>query len=202
MRMAPRPRTEPYLLDISAGLTPAAALLLIYPVGDAWHVPLTRRGSQLRHHTGQISLPGGRIDPGESVEQTAVREAFEEVGLDPAVVELIGRLTPVPIPVSQFLLHPVVGFAQQRPAFEAAAGEVDRIIEVPVLDLLQPDRVRWEERHRSRRPEVLMDVPYFDVAEERIWGATAMVLSELVAVLSGIVPDQSGAGPGEVPSRD
>lgn len=184
LRMAPRPRPgwDPHALP--PGLRDAAALLLLYPHDGAWHVPLTLRGSALRHHTGQVSLPGGRLDAGESIETAALREADEEVGVAPASVEVIGYLTPLHIPVSGHLLHPVVGVAAQRPRFRVAAAEVERLIEVPVAHLRAPDVVAWEQRRRDRPPEVLMDVPYFAVAGVRVWGATAMILAEFLAVLA------------------
>ena len=164
-------------------LRPAAALLLIYLHNDSWYIPLTVRGSRLRHHTGQVSLPGGRIDPGESIEEAALREAHEEVAVESPLVEVLGRLTPLAIDVSGHLLHPVVGLALQRPAFRVAEPEVERLIEVPVARLRDPNLVRWEERTRSIPPYELMDVPYFDVEDVRIWGATAMVLAEFLALL-------------------
>ena len=179
--MAPEPRTWP---EEDAVLRPAAALLLIYPHAGEWHVPLTVRGSGLRHHTGQVSLPGGRLDyPNESVEQAALREAQEEIGVAPNAVEIIGRLTPVPIAVSGHLLHPVVGIATERPAFSVAAPEVERLIELPVARLTEPDAVGSERRMRPLPPHVVQIVPYFDAAGVRIWGATAMVLAEFAALL-------------------
>jgi 8-oxo-dGTP pyrophosphatase MutT (NUDIX family) len=181
LRMAPDPRTWP---DDGAVLRPAAALLLIYPHAGEWHVPLTVRGSGLRHHTGQVSLPGGRLDhPDESVEQAALREAQEEIGLAPNTVEIIGRLTPVPIAVSGHLLQPVVGITTQRPAFSIAAPEVERLIELSVARLIAPDAVGAEQRMRRMTPQVVQTVPYFDAAGVRIWGATAMVLAEFAALL-------------------
>jgi 8-oxo-dGTP pyrophosphatase MutT (NUDIX family) len=181
LRMAPDPRTWP---DDGAVLRPAAALLLIYPHAGEWHVPLTVRGSGLRHHTGQVSLPGGRLDhPDESVEQAALREAQEEIGLAPNTVEIIGRLTPVPIAVSGHLLQPVVGITTQRPAFSIAAPEVERLIELSVARLIAPDAVGAEQRMRRMTPQVVQTVPYFDSAGVRIWGATAMVLAEFAALL-------------------
>jgi 8-oxo-dGTP pyrophosphatase MutT (NUDIX family) len=183
LRMSPRPRLGADSgVDVST-LRPAAALLLIYQQDNAWHVPLTVRGSTLRHHTGQVSLPGGRLDAGESVEDGALREAHEEIGVSPSEVDVLGRLTSIPVFVSDHLLHPVVGFAAQRPQFNLASHEVERLIEVPVALLREPNRVLWEERTRIQPPSGVMNVPYFDVLDARVWGATAMVLAEFVALV-------------------
>jgi 8-oxo-dGTP pyrophosphatase MutT (NUDIX family) len=184
LRMAPEPRMWP---EEGATLRPAAALLLIYPNEGEWHVPLTVRASGLRHHTGQVSLPGGRLDhPDETIEQAALREAEEEIGIPPGEVEILGRLTPVPIAVSAHVLYPVVGVANERPAFRVAAHEVERLIELPVPRLMHPDIVGSEQRARPQTPRELQTVPYFSVGGARIWGATAMVLAEFIALLERI----------------
>jgi 8-oxo-dGTP pyrophosphatase MutT (NUDIX family) len=186
VRMSPRPRLGADSgVDVTS-LRPAAALLLIYPYEDAWHMPLTLRGSNLRHHTGQVSLPGGRLDPGESVEQGALREAHEEIGVMPADVDVLGRLTPLPVYVSGHLLTPVIGFTSDRPHFNLHSHEVERLIEVPVGLLREPGRVLWEERTRILPPQGVMKVPYFDVPDAHVWGATAMVLAEFVALLEDV----------------
>ncbi len=185
LRMAPRFR-ETVAPDAVDDFRQAAALLLLYPHKGSWHIPLTVRGSRLRHHTGQVSMPGGRIDLGESIEQAALREAEEEVAIDPASVEILRRLTPLPIAASGHLLHPVLGVTSQRPAFRVAEHEVERLIEVPVARLKGPDLVRWEERKRSLPPYTMMDVPYFDLEDTHIWGATAMVLAEFLALIGDV----------------
>lgn len=186
LRMAPRPRltwnphADPPLRD-------AAALVLLYPRDGVWWLPLTLRASTLPHHTSQVSLPGGRVDPGETLEQAALREAHEEVGVEPANVTVLGQLTPLPVPISRYLLHPVVGVAPSRPDFRVASAEVDRLIETSIPHLLSADTQRVHQRPRYRDAEGTMDVPHFEVDGAQVWGATAMVLSELLAIVDGLV---------------
>jgi 8-oxo-dGTP pyrophosphatase MutT (NUDIX family) len=170
-------------------LRPAAALLVMYPRERGWCIPLTVRGSTLRHHTGQVSLPGGRLDrPDETAEEAALREANEETGVVPADVEVLGRLTPLPIAVSGHLLQPVVGVMAAPPVFTLAPHEVQRVIETPLAQLRRHDAVAWEKRRSSLSPDVVMNVPYFAIDGARVWGATAMVLAEFLALVDGIEP--------------
>jgi len=147
---------------------------------DEGHIVLTVRADTLGRHGGQVSLPGGVIDPGESVEQAALREAHEEVGLAQDQVRVLGALTPLDIPVSGFRLHPVVGASDTRPRLTPAHGEVARILEVDLDELLAPDSVVHTPRERDG---VSVRIPGFHVHGVTIWGATAMVLSEFLSML-------------------
>ena len=182
--MAPRPRVgwDPH--HFPDGLREGAALLLVYPIDGHPHVLLTVRGAMLRKHTGQVSFPGGSVDPHESFESAALREASEEVGIAPAEVRVLGRLTPLHIPVSGFRLHPVVGIATARPNFVAAEWEVARILEVPVDDLRDPARIQreWQRREAMGKPYDV-EIPYFSIEGQKVWGATAMALAEFLALL-------------------
>jgi 8-oxo-dGTP pyrophosphatase MutT (NUDIX family) len=179
-RLAPLPRRQwPREFD-QTRIRPAAGLLLVFPRGGDAHIVLTVRAETLERHGGQVSLPGGVIEPGESFAQAALREAQEEVGLPSDRVRVLGALTPLDIPVSGFRLHPVVAARETPPTFVAAHGEVARILEVPVAALLDPRSVVSTERHRMG---VAMRVPAFQVSGAEIWGATAMVLAEFLALL-------------------
>ncbi|MGQ0733826.1 MAG: NUDIX hydrolase [Acidobacteriota bacterium] len=184
LRMSPQPRPGWDPRARPDGLRHGAALLLVYPVERQAHVLLTVRGSTLRHHTGQVSLPGGAVDPDETLEDAALRESFEEVGLAAAAVRILGRLTPIHIPVSQYLLHPILGIADERPDFKVDALEVARILEVPVSGLREPAAVGREAQLRNVEGRTVpIEVPYFAVDGEKVWGATAMVLAEFLALV-------------------
>jgi 8-oxo-dGTP pyrophosphatase MutT (NUDIX family) len=158
----------------------AAALLLLYPGDHGPAVPLTVRASGLARHAGQISLPGGASDPGEALADTALREASEEIGIDPAGVRVLGELTPVHVLVSGFTLHPVVGVTDQRPAFIVAADEVEEVLEVSLAHLRDASRIR---RGTRLREGVAVEYPYFDLLGHQVWGATAMVLGEFICLI-------------------
>jgi 8-oxo-dGTP pyrophosphatase MutT (NUDIX family) len=179
-RMAPTPRPGWLPGRSPAESRAAATLLLMFPAEAQVHLLLTVRSSRLPSHAGQISLPGGAVESGEVIEGAALREAHEETGVDPAAVRLLGRLTPLHIPVSGFVLHPVVGATDSRPQFRIADGEVERLLEPSLEQLLDPDCVqRWS------RPwdGLFQDVPYYSLDGSRVWGATAMVLAEFLEIV-------------------
>jgi 8-oxo-dGTP pyrophosphatase MutT (NUDIX family) len=164
----------------------AAGLLLVFPTtANAAHILLTVRADTLGRHGGQVSLPGGVVDAGETFEQAALREAREEVGLSTNLVRVLGALTPLDIPVSGFRLHPIVGVSERRPQLTPAAREVARILEPAIDSLMAPDCVV---RTRRARDGVAMTVPGFHLEGVEIWGATAMVLAEFLSLLDWSSP--------------
>lgn len=177
--LAPRPR-RPLRHDTDR-LRRAAGLLLLYPIDHAPHLLLTKRAGSLTRHGGQVSLPGGEVEPPETLERAALREAHEEVGIDPTQVRVLGALTPLQIPVSGFLFHPFVGATDERPAFHVADNEVAGLIEVPLDALLDRGRLgrRWQ-----TRDGIDVEVPYFDLDGGKVWGATAMIVSEFLHLIS------------------
>jgi len=178
--MAPQPRRE-WPADYNpAHVRHAAGLLLVFPSGQDAHVVLTVRADTLGRHSGQVSLPGGVAEPGETYDQAALREAYEEIALPPGAVQLLGALTAVDIPVSGFRLHPILGVTTTLPSLTPADGEVARILEVSVSELCDPARRTSLRLSREGRDIV---APAFGIAGSNIWGATAMVLAEFLVLL-------------------
>ena len=163
------------------GVSPreAAVIILLIPAGDDLLLPLTVRSTALVNHSGEVSLPGGSADPDdESLAATALRECYEELGISPAAVEVWGMLTPIYIPPSNFRITPVVGFTPDTPTFKPNPTEVAMVLLARLNQLLDPSTVVIEEWERRG---ITMRVPFFNIEGHKVWGATALVLSELVA---------------------
>lgn len=180
--MAPRPRIGWHPGEIPDDARPGAGLLLLFPHGGQPHLVLTLRHGDLPQHAGQVSLPGGAQDPGESLVEAALRETHEEIGVEPSDVRIVGSLSPLHIPVSGFALHPFVAVTDHRPQLTPEAGEVEQILEVPLSWLRDRARIRTEEREFRGTPYT---VPYFELFDLKVWGATAMILAEFLVLIGG-----------------
>lgn len=160
---------------------PAAVLVAMFDEAGEAHVLLTRRAATMRSHRHQVSFPGGRLDPGERPEAAALREAYEEVGLDPASVELLGPLPPLTTFSGLSAITPFVGAVARRPVLHANPAEVERAFTVP-LAALAADGCHWEERWPF--PDgVPRPLHFFDLPEDLIWGATARILASFLCQL-------------------
>lgn len=163
---------------------PAAVLVLLVPNrGGEAHIVLTERVVGGRYHSGEVSFPGGRSEPDDADEAaTALREAWEEVGLDAvaAGVTVLGMLDPVVIPVSGFRLTPILAFAERSPALRPAPAEVSRILEPPISRFLSDAPIRIVQRETGGR---LLRYGAYPIDDLVVWGATARVLGQLGAIL-------------------
>ena len=197
-RLGPVPPLPPpgASIDRAGSLpSPSAVLVALFEEAGETRVLLTRRADGLRSHRGEVCFPGGRVDPGEDAPATALREAFEEVALSPAAVDVAGWLRPVQTLSSRSHISPVVGRLDRRPSVVPSAAEVDRVFDVALADLLAEGAFR-EERWAGPSPDGVASsegwrpVWFFEAAGETIWGATARVLYELLSLAS------SGPSPG------
>ena len=167
----------------SQNYRPSAVLILLFPnEQQQTSVLLIERMTYNGHHSGQIALPGGKAEPEDSdLQATALREFFEETGADVSPT-VIGKLTPVYIPVSKFMVQPFVSYVEQRPNFSASAYEVNALIEWEINHLLNPDVIK--ETIIEPTPGYKLKTPYFDVQGKVLWGATAMMLNELKKIIN------------------
>lgn len=169
------------------GARNSAVLVLLHDTGtggiDGVEALFTKRAQHLRNHKGEISFPGGRMEAGETPVETALREAWEEVALDPALVTVVGELDHLSTVVSNSYIVPVVATVAERPALAPHAGEVDRILWVPLDELARADTYReeWWGIGDLERP-----IHFFELDDETIWGATARMLHQLLRLAHGV----------------
>jgi 8-oxo-dGTP pyrophosphatase MutT (NUDIX family) len=159
----------------------SAILILFYPFEDKINIPLILRPQYDGMHGGQVAFPGGRYEKtDENLIRTAIREAQEEIGIRATDVQVIGQLTELYIPPSNFLVQPVVGFMNKKPAFYPDPREVDTIFEISVDEIMNPEIIT-EELLNVRGVEV--QAPIYSIQNHKVWGATAMMIAELLMVL-------------------
>jgi 8-oxo-dGTP pyrophosphatase MutT (NUDIX family) len=157
-------------------------MVLLYPIDDIIHTVLTLRTSYKGVHSGQVSFPGGkREQDDENLIATALRETWEEVGVPDYDIEVGGGLTELYIPASNFIVTPYVGIVKERPEFQPNHREVEKIIEAD-LHILMDDTLRKQTQVKIGE-NLTIDAPYFDIDGQIVWGATAMMLSELAEII-------------------
>jgi len=184
LKMAPEPRPgQKTCEEVRDTCREAAVLVLIYPLRKKLHLVLTLRTSKVDHHRDQVSFPGGEKDGHETIPAAALREAREELGVPASVVEVVGQLTPLYVPPSNYCIFPVVATARKGPRFRPAPAEVAEVIELPLEVLLDPGSVRREVWNLLGRETV---VPYYAFGGHKIWGATAMILAEFAEIIAGL----------------
>jgi len=178
--LPPGRRLKTYDNEISS-VKLSSVLLLLFPEGDQLYTCLTKRPQTMKHHPGQISFPGGKVEKEDrSAESTALREAREEVGINPDAIEILGKLSDLYVEVSKFSIQPFLAWADQKPDFLVDYGEVEELILFPVSDFVTDEIISETELETVTGP---LQIKYYPYNGEFIWGATAMILSELIEIL-------------------
>lgn len=186
--LPPGRRLKSYDHELSS-VKPSSVLLLLFPEGDQLYICLTKRPSTMTFHPGQISFPGGKAEKEDhSAEMTALREAREEVGIDTSAIEILGKLSDLYVEVSKFSIQPFLAWADKKPEFLLNASEVEDLILFPLSDFIANETIFETELDTVTG---LLRIKYYPFNGEMIWGATAMILSELIEILKRWESDQS-----------
>ena len=162
---------------------PAAVLILLFPFEDEIQFFLTKRTEDVEHHKGQISLPGGIRENDESLNETALRETKEEVGIDSTKIIISGSLTPLFIPVTGYIVHPFIGWCKEKPSTKIHDVEVNQLFSVSITELMD-EKILQTEQWNIRGYDAI--VPYYNFGKCKVWGATAAILSEFKSILEDI----------------
>lgn len=176
--MAPRPKfIEGYEGIHTTPPVNSAVMILVLPLGNELVIPFIKRANGGKYHGGQIALPGGKMEPSDAnTLQTALRECYEEVGVLPQSISILGVLSDIYIPLSNFNITPIVGTALKMPEFTLSENEVEKVILVKLSALFDENSKKTEVFYRHEHKIV---APGYQIGEEFIWGATAMIISEL-----------------------
>ena len=168
-------------LSMNPSYKSGCVIMLVFPEVNHTRMLLMERADGDDIHSGQISFPGGKREMDDrSMEETALRETYEEVGIDPAELKIIGKLSDLYIPVSNYLVHPFIALAERLPATKLNPREAKRIL-IPPLDIFMLDQMP-QDRFKSKVGGWI-NAPYFPFESYKIWGATAMMISELVEII-------------------
>jgi 8-oxo-dGTP pyrophosphatase MutT (NUDIX family) len=175
------PVGEKFTINHSGNPKSGGVLILLYPNKGEVYLPLILRSSYNGAHSGQISFPGGKSELNESPESTALREAREEIGVNPEAVKLIGKLSPHYVIPSNILVQPVIGVSESKPDFLPDAREVVTVIEFKISSILSPDSIR---NGIIKAGNYTLNAPFFNSEAGNVWGATAMMLNEFRFLLN------------------
>lgn len=169
-------------LQPNAQTREGAVLILLYPEKDTLGLPLILRPQNEKGvHSGQAAFPGGKKDETDKdFIQTALREAQEEVSLDISEVKILGQISPLFVFASNFMVYPTVAYTEKKPCLQANPAEVAEIFFTDIDTLKNPVTIK---KTLISTPQYTFEAPYFDIAGKIVWGATAMMLSELIAIL-------------------
>lgn len=181
--MAPKPvDMRRFSSSPKEGSRSSSVLILMYPDQNRTFFPLIKRPKYPGVHSGQVAFPGGKMEESDrDIFHTALREAEEEIGVSQKEIQIIGSLTSLYIPASNFLVHPVIGFTTNPPNWIPDQKEVERVIATDIHQLIQPETKR--ETILEPVINLKLQTPYFDIQGEIVWGATAMILSELIEII-------------------
>lgn len=159
----------------------SSVLVLIFPMDGKLYTCLTKRPSTMKFHAGQISFPGGKVEKEDaSAEKAALREAWEEVGIEPSAIEILGKLSDFYLEISQFSIQPFLAWTDQKPEFSLNLHEVEELILFPLSDFVENENILETELQTLTG---LLKINYFPHEGRIVWGATAMILSELIEIL-------------------
>ena len=182
--MLPKSRVDIKFPNTTERAIPSAVLILLYPYNDDINFILTERTNDVQHHKGQISLPGGSWEDGEHLHETAMRETEEEIGIPMDEINIVCELTPLFVKVTGYMIHPFVGYVQQKPNITPDPNEVKNVFTSSISDLLNPNNSLSELWTIRKTP---VNVPFFKFGEHKVWGATAMILSEFKQCIEEII---------------
>lgn len=185
LKMAPKHRVQDLVNnnDNAGNAQKSAVMILFFHEANELKMIVIRRSIYVGIHSGQIAFPGGRFETEDiDVQTTALREIEEEIGISRNDIEMIGRLSDIYVPPSNFLISVFAGYLKEKPLYKMQEREVDEVIEIPISDFSKPDVIKQKDFYVNSI-KAASNAPYFDVSNAEIWGASAMVISELLDTL-------------------
>lgn len=179
--MSPNVRFTGKLNPDQNSIRESGVLILLYKKNNVLHIPFIKRPQYNGAHSGQVSLPGGKYEPEDlNLMATALRETQEEIGINPDKIEILGQLTTIYIPNSNFNVSPFVGYLSENPIFHPNSIEVETIIEASLTQIIAPETIEYFEKIIN---DHTIKAPFFNINNHQIWGATAMIISELKEII-------------------